>query len=257
VVNRSQHLALIDKYLLHVQRDNLAPVNEAINELYIKAENYKGLRESVDAYDNFDQISLAQELQGHELLEMRRISAHLYKKNKRFETSIELSKKDELWLDATETAAESKDQDLAESLLYYFVEHGQSECFAAALFTCYELIRPDVVLEIAWRHDLMDFAMPFMVQTFREFHTNLNKVTIKVEEAEKERLAKEEEAKANKEGGGGVADAGLVGLYTNQPMLALAPPTGYGMGMGGGYGGGYSAPMNGYGMGGGVAAYGF
>ena len=114
VVNRTGHLALIDKYLLHVQRDNLAPVNEAINELYIKAENYKGLRESVDAYNNFDQISLAQQLQGHELLEMRRISAHLYKMNKRYETSIELSKKDELWLDATETAADSKDQELAE-----------------------------------------------------------------------------------------------------------------------------------------------
>jgi len=102
----------------------------------------------------------------------------------------------------------------------------------------------------------MDFAMPFMVQTFREFHTNLNKVTVKVEEAEKERLAKEEEAKANKEGSGGVADAGLVGLYSQPQMLALAPPTSYGLPMGGGYVGGYSAPMNGYGMGQ-VGAYGF
>ena len=266
VVNRVGHLALVDKYLLHVQRDNLAPVNEAINELYIKAENYKGLRESVDAYNNFDQISLAQQLQGHELLEMRRISAHLYKMNKRFETSIELSKKDELWLDATETAADSKDQDLAEGLLYYFVEQGQPECFAAALFTCYELVRPDVVLEIAWRNELMDFAMPFMVQTFREYHVNLNKVTAKIEEQEKERLAKEEEAKAAKEGSGGMGDASLSMLYMGAGQqggmpLAIMPPSAYGGGMGmgggmaGGYGGGYGAP-NGYGMGG-AAPYGF
>ena len=262
VVDRSGHLALTDKYLLHVQRDNLAPVNEAINNLYIKAENYKGLRESVDAYNNFDQISLAQELQGHELLEMRRIAAHIYKINKRYDTSIELSKKDQLWLDATETAADSKDQELAESIVYFFVENNQPECFAAALFTCYELIRPDVVLELAWRNDLMDFAMPFMVQTFREYHTKLNHVVTKVEEAEKERLAKEEEAKNNKSEGG-INDAGLMALY-NQPgqqMLALAPPPGYGGGYGGGAAAGYgmagaygAQPMNGYGGG---AAYGF
>ena len=258
VVDRTGHLALTDKYLLHVQRDNLAPVNEAINNLYIKAENYKGLRESVDAYNNFDQITLAQELQSHELLEMRRIAAHIYKINKRYDTSIELSKKDQLWLDATETAADSKDQELAESIVYFFVENNQPECFAASLFTCYELIRPDVVLELAWRNDLMDFAMPFMVQTFREYHTKLNHVVTKVEEAEKERLAKEEEAKNNKTDGQ-VGDAGLMALYTQpgQQMLALAPPPGYGGGYGGGaaYGGGYAAPpMNGYGGG---AAYGF
>jgi len=263
LVSRAGHLPLIDKYLLQVQRDNLTAVNEAINELYVKAENYKGLRDSIDSYGNFDQISLAQQLENHELLEMRRISAHLFKMNKRFEKSIELSKKDQLWLDATETAADSKDQDLAETLLYFFVEHNQAECFAAALFTCYELIRPDVVVEIAWRNDLMDFAMPFIVQTFREYHDKLNMVVNKIEEAAKEAAAKEEEAKAAKEASGGV-DPSLMGLYTqmNQPILALAPPVGYGMGgglgmgmgmgmgMGGGYGapqGGYGAPMNGYG----------
>jgi len=269
VVNRSGHLALIDKYLLHVQRDNLAPVNEAVNELYIKAENYKGLRESVDSYNNFDQISLAQELQSHELLEFRRISAHLYKNNKRFETSIELSKKDELWLDAMETAAESKDQELAESLLYYFVEKGQSECFAAELYTCYELIRPDVVLEISWRHDLLDFAMPFMVQTFREYHTKLNTVVTKIEEQEKAAAAKEEEAKNNKENAAGL-DPSLNMLYGAgpTPMLALAAPTGYGGGYGGygapavgsfgatgGYGAGLGSGLNGYGSA--AGSYGF
>jgi clathrin heavy chain len=256
IVDRADNLPLIEKYLLHVQRDNLTAVNEAVNGLYIKAENYKGLRESVDAYNNFDQISLAQQLERHDLMEMRRISAHIYKMNKRFEKSIELSKKDELWLDAMETAADSKDQDLAEALVYFFVERGQSECYAASLFTCYELIRPDVALEIAWRHDLMDFAMPYMVQTFREYHDKLNAIVTRMEDKEKEDAKKEEDAKAAKEQAGGV-DPTLMGLYNpmNPPMLALAAPTGYGMppmgGMGGmgGYGGGYGAPMNGYGGG--------
>lgn len=31
------------------------------------------------------------------------------------------------------------------------------------LYACYELIRPDVIMEISWRHGLQDFTMPFMI----------------------------------------------------------------------------------------------
>lgn len=31
------------------------------------------------------------------------------------------------------------------------------------LYACYELIRPDVIMEISWRHGLHDFTMPFMI----------------------------------------------------------------------------------------------
>lgn len=31
------------------------------------------------------------------------------------------------------------------------------------LYACYDLIRPDVVLEISWRHGLNDFSMPYMI----------------------------------------------------------------------------------------------
>jgi len=57
---------------------------------------------------------LASELQNHELLDCRRISALLFRKNKKFKLSIEVSMKDELFQDAMETVAESKDPALAE-----------------------------------------------------------------------------------------------------------------------------------------------
>lgn len=43
-------------------------------------------------------------------------------KNNRWSQSVELSKQDLLWHDAIETAAESKDNAIAEELLKYFVE---------------------------------------------------------------------------------------------------------------------------------------
>lgn len=71
--------------------------------------------------------------------------------------------------DAMQYASESKDTELAEELLAWFLSEDKKECFAACLFTCYDLLRPDVVLETAWRHNIMDFSMPYFIQVMREF----------------------------------------------------------------------------------------
>ena len=58
---------------------NIEAVNDAYNDLLIEEEDYKTLRDSIDSFDNFNNIKLARELEKHELLEFRRLAAHLYK----------------------------------------------------------------------------------------------------------------------------------------------------------------------------------
>lgn len=53
---------------------------------------------------------------------MRRVAAYIYKKAGRWKQSIALSKKDNLYKDAMETASQSGDRELAEDLLVYFIE---------------------------------------------------------------------------------------------------------------------------------------
>ena len=55
---------------------------------------------------------------------------------------------DYLMQDAMETAAQSADPEIAEELLHYFVDNNERECFAASLYTCYDLIKPDVAMEV-------------------------------------------------------------------------------------------------------------
>lgn len=43
------------------------------------------------------QVALAQRIEKHELLEFRRISAYVYKKNRRFQQSVGLSKGDKMY----------------------------------------------------------------------------------------------------------------------------------------------------------------
>ena len=69
-------------------------------------------------------------------------------------------------------------------------------CFAACLFTCYELIRPDIVLELSWRYGLVEFCMPYMVQTFRTFNDKLDTLYQKIESQEKKI---EDDAKAQED----------------------------------------------------------
>jgi len=160
---------LIRQYLLSVQAENNAAVNDALHELYVEEEDYQALALSIDAYDKFDNLSLARRLEKHELLEFRRIAAVLYKKNGQWQQSVELSKRDNLYADAMKAAAESGDSDVVENILRYFVEQGNKECFAACLYACYDLVRPDVVMELAWRNGLTDFAMPYLVQVIKEY----------------------------------------------------------------------------------------
>lgn len=68
-----------------------------------------------------------------------------------------------MFRDAIETAQESKDPEIVEDILRFFVEQGDKEFFTVALYTCYELIRPEVVLELSWRFNLFNNSIPFFV----------------------------------------------------------------------------------------------
>ena len=187
---KGSHLPLVKAYLRSVQSLNNKAINEALNGLLIEEEDHQGLRTSIDAFDNFDNIALAQRLEKHELIEFRRIAAYLYKGNNRWKQSVALCKKDGLYRDAMEYAAESKSPEVAEDLLLWFLERKNYNCFAATLFQCYDLLHPDVVLELAWRHEIMQFAMPYFVQVMREYISKVDElselVQTKLEESAQE-----------------------------------------------------------------------
>jgi len=217
IVRKTNQLPLVKEYLVAVQEKNISAVNEALNELYVEEEDFESLRNSINSYDNFDNFKLASELEKHELLELRRVAAFLYKKNQKWAQSVELSKKDKLYKDAIETAADSKKTDVAEGLLEFFVKEGLKECFSAALYTCYDSLRADVVLEYAWRFKMVDFAFPYLIQVLREYTTKIDSLH---KEAEKKKQAEEKKTEQS-------AFAGPVAeetLYINQlPQIAYYP----------------------------------
>lgn len=248
-MKRTGHIALITPFLKSVQSQNISAVNEALNEIYLENEDFESLRSSIKEYDSFESIQLASGLENHELLECRRIAALLYRKNKKFQKSIDISKKDDLHKDAMETVAESKDPVLAEDLLRHIMHMQDKELFAAMLYTCYELVKPDVALEVAWRCNLQEFVMPYFIQFVKDLSSRVENVQKSTED-----IKKKEESKAEEE----------MNRPLDMEMNFMFPGLGMGMGMGGpaaimpapgsmpgmgmGMGGFMSAPNQGMGM---------
>ncbi|MEQ2158813.1 hypothetical protein GOODEAATRI_016107 [Goodea atripinnis] len=212
-----KQLPLVKPYLRSVQNHNNKPVNEALNNLFITEEDYQALRTSIDAYDNFDNISLAQRLEKHELIEFRRIAAYLFKGNNRWKQSVELCKKDKLY------------------------KENKRECFAACLFSCYDLLRPDVVLETSWRHNIMDFSMPYFIQVMREYLSKVDKLETS------ESVRKEEEQATETQP---IVYGTPQLMLTAGPSVPVAPQQAYGYGYQApaGYGQPAAQPGFGYGM---------
>ena len=199
IMKRAGQLPLVKQYLLGVQKNNLSAVNDALNQLFIQECDADALRESVTNFDNFDQLELAASLEGHELTEFRRLAALIYKKNLKWKKAVALAKADKLYKDAMETVSQSGDHDLAEDLLRFFVDENVPECFSACLFTAYDLVRPDVVMELAWKNQMMDTAMPYMIQSLKDLTSKVDTLMRERAEALEANKAGEQDRKAQQQ----------------------------------------------------------
>lgn len=189
VIKRTGNIALIVDWLKSAQNQNNQAVNDALNSLYLEIEDYEALRNSIQNYDSIDAIGLAKQIEGSDHPEFRRISALIYRKNKKYRESIEISVTDSHFRDAIETAQESKQTELIEKLIQYFCDNNMKEYFTVATYTCYELLEPDYIMEMSWRYGLNDYAMPFNIQVMRDMTHRVDHVKKRQEANEK----KEEE----------------------------------------------------------------
>ncbi|KAG5437536.1 hypothetical protein PCANB_000964 [Pneumocystis canis] len=161
-------IPLIANYLRIVQPKNVEAVNNVINNMFIEEEDYKSLKDSIDNFDKFDPIKLAKRLEKHDLMEFRRIAAYLFRKNKKWKHSINLSISDKFYSDAIETASQSKESDVIKDLLKYFQDIGANDCFVAMLYAGYDFLPIHYVMELTWRGGLVDITMPFFINFMYE-----------------------------------------------------------------------------------------
>ncbi|KAK0561010.1 Clathrin heavy chain, partial [Tilletia horrida] len=147
---KSDNLPLVRSWLASVYADKDHPeVTDAYFSLLLEEEEPALLRTAITSVTNFDQMTLAGQLQIHPLLAFRKISAELYKRAGQHAKAIEVAKEDRLLREIIEIAGDSNDVEIAHEVLDYFVAMGMKEQFAALLYGCYHLLEEDVILETA------------------------------------------------------------------------------------------------------------
>lgn len=184
IFSKSDNLPLIKPFLVNVLPKNNSVVNQAYHDLMIEEEDYKALQDAVDSYDKFDQLELASRLENHQLIFFKKIAAQLYRRNKKWAKSLAILKEEKLWKDAIETAAISQSTQVAQELLAYFVDTGNREGFVALLYTAYNLVEYDYVLELSWVNSLDDFIKPYEIAIKKEQYDNVQKLTKELAERE-------------------------------------------------------------------------
>ncbi|OAF64389.1 hypothetical protein A3Q56_07907, partial [Intoshia linei] len=184
-------ISYLTTYLKCIQHCNLGIVNETLNSIYVKEENISALETSISQFTNFNTVKLAEELKVHELVAFRKIAAKLYKTSNRWKQAISLCKNDNFFKDAINYVCQSGNIQQTEELIAWFLEHKHYESFTACLYKCYHLLRLDVVMELAWQHDIMNYCMPFFIQSMRDMTSTVKKL----EKNEEERSAKEKNSK--------------------------------------------------------------
>ena len=194
---KSDNLPMIKPFLISVLDKNNSVVNSAYHDLLIEEEDYKSLRSSIEHESNnrFNKLDLAERLEKHDLIFFRQIAATLYAKEKKYNKAISILKADKLWSDLLKVVAISKSPKIARDILDYFVETGNHECFVALLYTSYEYISHDYVMEVSWLHNLSNFIKPYEISIAYENQKKLNELYVDLKKRQDAEKGDEESSK--------------------------------------------------------------
>ena len=168
VAQRFDSVSVIKDWMLKVQQVNSKGVNQALNELFIEEENYEELKISLTECGNYNPTDMSGKLIKHQLIEMRRVGTWLLSRTGHYQEAVDAALSDKLFKDATDFAAASESPQIVEKLLRYYIDNKLYECYAAALYSCFDNTQPDVALELAWRNQQQDLAMPYLIQIVKE-----------------------------------------------------------------------------------------
>jgi clathrin heavy chain len=104
---------------------------------------------------------------------MRRSAVTLYASLKKYNEGIAYAIKNRFYDEASSCAAASENGDKCETMLRMICskefpdEKIRKEIFTVAVSRFGKMVRADVVLELAWRFNMIDFAMPYLIGHMR------------------------------------------------------------------------------------------
>ncbi|KAK6591199.1 clathrin heavy chain [Cryptosporidium xiaoi] len=179
--NQIYDISIIQNFLETIYEENIQIVNESLINLYIDKVQVDKLMKLITTCDNYDQASLSSRLENHPVNELRKIAVNLLNKNSNYKQALSICQKEMLIDEAILVVYKSGNSTLIEDLLEFLLINDKKDNFVACLYTCYEYLRPDVVLELAWKHNCLDITVPFFIQNIRDMNNRIELLEKKLE----------------------------------------------------------------------------
>lgn len=177
----SYDISIIQEFLESISEENIQVVNEALINLYIEKMEVDKLMKLILTCDNYDQTSLSARLEKHPVNDLRKLAVKILDKNSNYQQALSICQKEMLIDEAILVVYKSGNVALIEELLEFLLINNKRENFVACLYTCYEFLRPDTVMEMAWKHNCLDATMPFFIQSLRDMTNRIDVLEKKLE----------------------------------------------------------------------------
>ncbi|KAJ1610087.1 clathrin heavy chain [Cryptosporidium canis] len=177
----SHDISIIQEFLESISEENIQVVNEALINLYIEKMEVEKLMKLILTCDNYDQANLSARLEKHPVNELRKLAVKILDKNSNYQQALSICQKEMLIDEAILVVYKSGNVALIEDLLEFLLSNNKKENFVACLYTCYEFLRPDTVMEMAWKHNCLDATMPFFIQSLRDMTNRIDVLEKKLE----------------------------------------------------------------------------
>ncbi|OII73554.1 uncharacterized protein cubi_03352 [Cryptosporidium ubiquitum] len=174
-------ISIIQEFLESISEENIQVVNEALINLYIEKMEVEKLMKLILTCDNYDQANLSARLENHPVNDLRKLAVKILDKNSNYQQALSICQKEMLIDEAILVVYKSGNVALIEELLEFLLSNNKKENFVACLYTCYEFLRPDTVMEMAWKHNCLDATMPFFIQSLRDMSNRIEVLEKKLE----------------------------------------------------------------------------
>lgn len=171
---------LLRPYFELLVDDGLIDINNELVNIYITQKDSKALIALIKKTTNFDTYKTLERLiDEKQTPALRRAAVQLYSALKRFDDGMQYAIANRYYDEASECADCSENGDKCENLLRMICSNEfpdkdiRREIFAVAVARCGHRAHPDVIMELAWRFNMMDFAMPYLIGQLRTMHDRI------------------------------------------------------------------------------------
>lgn len=162
-------LFILDKSMRRCQAQNPGNlvVSTGLNDHLIQINDYYGLIDSIKKCPSIDAVTISENLKSSEQRHFRVLAAKLMANSGEFARALSILIEEDALIETLMILSQSSNVQYAEAILGRYSRIRNAVMFMAVSYVLYDLLRPDIIYELAQRSQFQELSMPLFCQILR------------------------------------------------------------------------------------------